>query len=236
MGAYKKDESDRKYQPLGNYASSTSETFTGTVRAPSIITGTGNNLSYFFQRDGVWVWTVQQNGIWKGEIKHPSRGGVFALQGDSYTKGESDNKYQLKGNYVNRGESYTKSESDSRYQPRGNYQPAGNYAVRGECYTKEESDSRYLRTKVIGWKLLYNGGGLSSDGVNINEDIRGKIVWVLANDDWNSFCLPPVDNIPMWCGNTDNNWCTFKTTNGGRKIHRAYGKGNTSIRKVYVAS
>ncbi|CDH34205.1 hypothetical protein XBI1_2970026 [Xenorhabdus bovienii str. Intermedium] len=139
--SYSKGESDDKYQsrgnyqpagnyqPTGNYASAASQTFTGEVRAPNIITGAVNNQSFFFQRDGVWTWTVQQNGSWRGEIGHPGRGGVFSLQGDSYTKGESDGKYQPRGNY----------------QHAGNYQPAGNYAVRGECYTRGESDSRYSK-------------------------------------------------------------------------------------------
>ncbi|WP_426575337.1 tail fiber domain-containing protein (plasmid) [Xenorhabdus stockiae] len=89
--------------------------FSGEVRAPSLITGAVNNQSYFFQHEGVWRWTVQQGGTWKGEIQHPGRGGVFALQGDSYTKGESDNKYQLKGNFANKGDSYSKPESDGRH-------------------------------------------------------------------------------------------------------------------------
>ncbi|NHB93620.1 tail fiber protein [Photorhabdus cinerea] len=130
---------------------------------------------------------------------------------------------------------YTKGESDGRYQPHGNYQSAGNYAVRGECYTRGESDNRYLQTKVTNWKPLYNGGDLPWDGVNIDEDIRGKIIWVQANDQWNSFCMPPVDDMPMWCGHSDNNWCAIKTSNNGKRIHRAAGKGNTSIRQVYVA-
>ena len=35
------------------------------------------------------------------------------------------------------GDSYTKAESESRYQPKGNYTPAG------QAYTKGESDARY---------------------------------------------------------------------------------------------
>lgn len=129
---------------------------------------------------------------------------------------------------------YSKTESDSLYQPKGSYQPKGNYATAGSSYTKMESDSRYSKP-ITGWKTLYEGGGLSDSGVDINEDIRGKIVWVKAGDDWSSFYVPPVDNIPMWCGYSDNNWCAFKTSNNGRKIHRAYGKSNTSIKKVCVA-
>ncbi|MDE9494532.1 tail fiber domain-containing protein [Xenorhabdus bovienii] len=93
VGAYAKGESDDKYQPKGSYASAASHDFSGGIRAQNVITGAVNNQSFFFQRDGAWVWTAQQGGTWQGEIKHPGRGGVFALQGDSYSKGESDGRY-----------------------------------------------------------------------------------------------------------------------------------------------
>ena len=89
--------------------------------------------------------------------------------GDSYTKVQSDEKYQLKGNYqpagnyltehqdisgkANVGDSYTKAQSDEKYQLKGNYQPAGNYLTEhqdisgkanvGDSYTKAQSDARY---------------------------------------------------------------------------------------------
>nr|WP_319418290.1 pyocin knob domain-containing protein [Proteus terrae] len=156
----------------------------------------------------------------------PTAGDVGA-----YSKGESDGKYQPKGNYLTSGYSYSKGESDNKYQIKGNY------AIAGSSYTKVESDNRYSKYKVSGWKELYNGDWLSGDGVNINEDIRGKIVWVdLGGSQWTSFFMPPVDDIPIWCGHSDNNWCTFKTSNNGKRIHRAFGKGNTGIVKVFVAS
>lgn len=51
--------------------------------------------------------------------------------------------YQPKGNYALKNSSYTKTESDSRWQPKGRYQPAGDYLKTGTCYTKTESDQRY---------------------------------------------------------------------------------------------
>ncbi|MDE9545556.1 hypothetical protein [Xenorhabdus bovienii] len=177
--SYSKGESDDKYQsrgnyqpagnyqPTGNYASAASQTFTGEVRAPNIITGAVNNQSFFFQRGGVWTWTVQQNGSWRGEIGHPGRGGVFSLQGDSYTKGESDGKYQPRGNY----------------QHAGNYQPAGNYAVRGESYTRGESDSRYLSFQNRSPRTVLSGVSLNDGGTaNLGVDCRGKIMWVWCTE------------------------------------------------------
>ncbi|SFN97990.1 hypothetical protein [Xenorhabdus japonica] len=69
--------------------------------------------------------------------------GNYALKGESYTKSESDAKYQPVGNYLTDGYSYSKDESNNRYQPKGNYAPAGNYSLKGESYTKSESDSKY---------------------------------------------------------------------------------------------
>ena len=51
--------------------------------------------------------------------------------------------YQPKGNYALTSSSYTKTESDSRWQPKGRYQPAGDYQKTGACYTKTQSDIRY---------------------------------------------------------------------------------------------
>lgn len=51
--------------------------------------------------------------------------------------------YQPKGNYALKNSSYTKTESDSRWQPKGRYQPAGDYLKTDDCYTKTESDQRY---------------------------------------------------------------------------------------------
>ncbi|MEQ5169512.1 pyocin knob domain-containing protein [Proteus terrae] len=55
----------------------------------------------------------------------------------AYSKGESDGKYQLKGNYLTSGYSYSKGESDGKYQPKGNY------LASGYSYSKGESDSKY---------------------------------------------------------------------------------------------
>lgn len=76
-----------------------------------------------------------------------------------YSKDESDNQYQPKGNYAPAGASYTKAESDQLYQPKGNYmaagyayskaesdnqfQPKGNYMAAGYAYSKAESDNQY---------------------------------------------------------------------------------------------
>ncbi|XOY31913.1 pyocin knob domain-containing protein [Proteus cibi] len=62
----------------------------------------------------------------------PTAGDVGA-----YSKGESDGKYQPKGNYLASGYSYSKGESDGKYQPKGNY------LTSGYSYSKGESDGKY---------------------------------------------------------------------------------------------
>jgi hypothetical protein len=62
--------------------------------------------------------------IWKQELqpqadkryyKKSKADKKFAAKADTYTKTETDGKYQLKGSYATAGSSYTKAESDGRY-------------------------------------------------------------------------------------------------------------------------
>lgn len=104
---------------------------------------------------------------------------------DIYSKGESDQRFQPKGNYAPAGEAYTKEESDRRFQPQGEYysktesdnrfqqkgeyytksesdnrfQPKGNYAPSGSSYTKAESDARYVQNFQYTSEVFYNPGG-----------------------------------------------------------------------------
>ena len=76
--------------------------------------------------------------------------GNYASKGDSYSKGESDDLFQPKGDYAttvdfeNKIKSfptidniYTKTESDTSFQPKGNY------SLLGDSYTKSESDTKF---------------------------------------------------------------------------------------------
>ncbi len=88
---------------------------------------------------------------------------------DIYSKDESDNRFQPKGNYAPAGEAYTKGESDNRFQQKGEYytksesdnrfQPKGNYAPSGSSYTKAESDVRYVQNVQYTSEVFYNPGG-----------------------------------------------------------------------------
>ncbi len=133
------------FQSKGNYADKSSnaiQLFSGGVRTPYIDAVQGD--LYVGLRAFNGVPSIYASNIGVGyNIYIPLRNGELALAGDSYTKLESDTRYQPKGNYATKGESYTRAESDNKYQPKGSYQPSGNYALVGASYTKVESDTRY---------------------------------------------------------------------------------------------
>ncbi|MMZ47270.1 hypothetical protein D3C76_720310 [compost metagenome] len=73
-------------------------------------------------------------------------GAVPKKAGDvgAYSKDESDQRFQPKGDYAAADHAYSKGESDQRFQPKGDYQPAGSYEPAGHSYSRDESDQRYL--------------------------------------------------------------------------------------------
>ncbi|WP_272674972.1 MULTISPECIES: hypothetical protein [unclassified Providencia] len=141
INVYTKTESDKRFQPLGNYQAagySYSKAESDTKYQPKGNYAPAGNYAL----KGESYTKVEGDGRYqpKGSYQ-PS--GDYALKGDSYTKAETDGKYQPKGSYQAAGYSYSKAESDTNYQPKGNYAPAGNYALKGESYTKAEGDGRY---------------------------------------------------------------------------------------------
>lgn len=141
INAYNKTESDKRFQPLGNYlvaGYSYSKQESDTNYQPK-----GNYApaaNYAMKGDSYTK--AEGDGRYQPKGNY-APAGDYALNGYAYTKSESDGRYQPKGNYLPAGYSYSKQESDTNYQPKGNYQPAGNYALKGESYLKSESDFRY---------------------------------------------------------------------------------------------
>lgn len=143
VGAYSKGESDKRFQPLGNYT-------------PSGYSYSKAETDTKYQSKGNYA---------------PA--GNYANKGDSYTKTESDGRYQAKGSYQPSGDYATNTALNSglnnkfdkgnvvqgtgtstihvmsqkastdAFQPKGSYQPSGDYALAGASYTKTESDGRY---------------------------------------------------------------------------------------------
>ncbi|MEX9897979.1 gp53-like domain-containing protein [Proteus mirabilis] len=143
--SYIKAESDGRYQPKGNYAdrsSSETQSFSSPIIALKEVMSRNGNISLGIKTVDKPEVVFNFGTIWRS-LSFQDKDGTFALVGDSYTRIESDGRYQAKGSYATAGSSYTKAESDGRYQGKGNYQPAGNYALVGASYTKAESDGKY---------------------------------------------------------------------------------------------
>lgn len=125
-----------KKQPAGNYAdkaSSDSQRFNGQLVSDNgVFVRDRNNVDTYFGLLGAtqgkpFGFYCSYGGV-SSVITLPEKmSGTIALVGSSYTKLESNNRYQMKGDYQPAGEyslvgdSYTKKESDNKYQPVGNY-------------------------------------------------------------------------------------------------------------------
>ncbi|EPS5790385.1 phage tail protein [Proteus mirabilis] len=137
-------------QPKGNYAlKSSKDHFQSgehkiTGNYATLILETADGASFFLEKKNnsptPYFVNRDASGVTTSVIDMPNESGTLALL--SALDKELKN-YQPKGNYATAGSSYTKAESDDRYQGKGNYQPAGNYALVGVSYTKAESDGKY---------------------------------------------------------------------------------------------
>ncbi|MEW4516603.1 phage tail protein [Proteus vulgaris] len=111
--SYTKTDSDRlfqpmgNYQPAGNYALKSGDSFTGAVYAAGEIgVYNGKNRTHLKPTESGCSLLTTIGSEYK-EISIPHKSGTMVLMGDVYNRGESD----------------------LRFQPKGNYQPAGNYAL-----------------------------------------------------------------------------------------------------------
>ncbi|HEM8293262.1 TPA: phage tail protein [Providencia stuartii] len=167
INVYNKTESDKRFQPLGNYQPagySYSKAESDTKYQPK-----GN-----YAPAGNYALKGESYTKAEGDTRYQPKGsyqpsGDYALKGDAYTKAESDGRYQPKGSYQAAGYSYSKAESDTNYQPKGNYAPAGNYALKGDSYTKAEGDGRYQA------KGSYQPSGDYATNTALNNGLNAKL-------------------------------------------------------------
>lgn len=108
---YSKTESDNKYQPKGNYADkslSNDQIFTGSVSSQLNISSSSTNSTLALDTTKTYPRLSHRvaSGTWR-EIKIPDRSGEMSLVGDSYTKAESDGRYQSKGDYADKSTTTT---------------------------------------------------------------------------------------------------------------------------------
>lgn len=167
INVYTKTESDKRFQPLGNYQPAGYSY--SKAESDTNYQAKGN-----YAPAGNYALKGESYTKAEGDTRYQPKGsyqpsGDYALKGDSYTKAESDGRYQPKGSYQAAGYSYSKAESDANYQPKGNYAPAGNYALKGESYTKAEGDTRYQA------KGSYQPSGDYATNTALNNGLNNKL-------------------------------------------------------------
>ncbi|MGY6366215.1 phage tail-collar fiber domain-containing protein [Proteus mirabilis] len=108
---YSKTEASLKFQPLGNYAdknATTTQNFSGTIISVKNIISQNEKCSIALETttDNPRLLTRIKNGTWRN-VTFQDKSGEVAFVGDSYTTTQSDNKYQLKGNYADKSTTTT---------------------------------------------------------------------------------------------------------------------------------
>ncbi|MDM3760666.1 phage tail protein [Proteus mirabilis] len=103
---YSKTEASLKFQPLGNYAdknATATQNFSGTIISVKNIISQNKKCSIALETttDNPRLLTRIKNGPWRN-VTFQDKSGEVAFVGDSYTTTQSDNKYQLKGNYADK--------------------------------------------------------------------------------------------------------------------------------------
>ncbi|HEK1128493.1 TPA: phage tail protein [Proteus mirabilis] len=103
---YSKTEASLKFQPLGNYAdknATTTQNFSGTIISVKNIISQNEKCSIALETttDNPRLLTRIKNGPWRN-VTFQDKSGEVAFVGDSYTTTQSDNKYQLKGDYADK--------------------------------------------------------------------------------------------------------------------------------------
>lgn len=114
---YSKTEASLKFQPLGNYAdknATTTQNFSGTIISVKNIISQNEKCSIALETttDNPRLLTRIKNEPWRS-VTFQDKSGEVAFVGDSYTTTQSDNKYQLKGNYADKSLTATQSFNGS---------------------------------------------------------------------------------------------------------------------------
>lgn len=150
--------------------------------------------------------------------------GNYASVGDSYTKGESDERYPLNTEFKtaikagNDGliQRYTKTESDNLFQPKGTYATLSDIENKiksfpsvDNVYTKTESDSAFLK-KVDAANLYQPIGGEYAKIAFVNDKFAGleKSIktqsinlgdYSLETNAESQLCLKRKDGVQTFC-------------------------------------
>lgn len=131
---------------------------------------------------------------WNGKDGPWGAWSEYSRLGVSYTKVESDYKYQPAGN------SYSKSESDGRYEKKGaakGWRKVGGYGNASSSISMSED----VRGKQLYFQLTGSGGS-----------------------NWTTVCMPPVDNIALYFFQGTAGWGVVCTQGSGRTLKSVGGQ------------
>lgn len=116
---YTKTEANLKFQPTGNYADKSSQNtqyFSGIIESTkAIASAVPNKAGVSLDATGgspLLKVRYTSTGGWY-HLTLPVKTGTLALEGESYTTTQSDNKYQLKGNYADKSATNVQEFSSS---------------------------------------------------------------------------------------------------------------------------
>ncbi|WP_337051382.1 phage tail protein [Proteus terrae] len=164
-----------KKQIAGNYAdksSGSAQLFAGSIISSGEVASrnsSGNSIVIKSDSSGCRINFTNDGEKWNNLIPQPGKSGEIALVSDSYTKSESDARYQPKGSYELSGTSYTKSESNEHFQPKGDYADkssgsaqlfAGSIISSGEVASRNSSgNSIVIKSDSSGCRINFTNDG-----------------------------------------------------------------------------
>lgn len=162
IDVYNKQESDKRYQTLGNYLPA--------------------GYSYSKQESDT---NFQPKGNY-------APAGNYAMKGDSYTKAEGDGRYQQKGNYAPSGDYATNATVNTKFDAANNNAngrvPSGR-KVNGKpltadislaasdvgSYTKAETDTRVADAKAAGTNAQSTANAANTAATNANNNANSRV-------------------------------------------------------------
>lgn len=204
---YSKTESDNKYQPKGNYADkslSNDQIFTGSVSSQLNISSSSTNSTLALDTKKTYPRLSHRvaSGYWR-EIKIPDRSGEMSLVGDSYTKAESEGRYQSKGDYAD------KSSRTPQYFN-------GGIVSSGDVGSRKDTFELFLKTDQKP-SLLHK-----SEGIYYRSTLPQKSGTLALLSDIEEANIYPWGVLIPWCGATAPNWALV--ANGSTFNKTTYSK------------
>lgn len=162
INAYTKTESDKRFQPLGNYQ-------------PAGYSYSKAESDTNYQPKGNYA---------------PA--GNYALKGESYTKAEGDERYQPKGSYQPSGDYATNGTVNSKFDAansNANNRVPNTRKVNGKqlnadisltagdvgAYTKAESDTRIADAKAAGTNAQNTANNANTAATNANNNANNRV-------------------------------------------------------------